>query len=142
MRENGEAMNGEESPSNIFEQAGKNKGVKKDQPPEKVLPKLTREELEKLIQDVYQQHDQFERRLDELYQKSGFSPHTISQYLGNPQNLSEAQRKVLEERRNRLKRELGFKKGKEVKIKPKESDDTTAKRKGKTLGGRKGWISM
>ena len=135
-------MNGEESPTNIFDEAGKKKGVKKDQPPEKVLPKLTREELEKLIQDVYQQHDQCERQLDELYQKSGFSPHTINQFLGNPQNLTDAQRKVLEERRDRLKRELGFKKGKEVKKNSQEDDDTTAKRKGKTLGGRKGWISM
>ena len=135
-------MNGEGSPSNIFDEAGRKKGVKKDQPPEKVLPKLTREELEKLIQDVYQQHDKFERRLDELYQKSGFSPHSINQHLDNPQNLSEAQRKVLEERQDRLKRELGLQKGKEVKKKSQESDDTTAKRKGKTLGGRKGWISM
>ena len=80
-------------------------------------------------------------RLDELYQKSGFSPHIINQFLENPQNLTEAQRRVLEERRNRLQRELSANKRKEVKQKPKEGDET-AKRKGKTLGGRKGWISM
>ena len=132
-------MSGEESPSNIFEEAGKRKGVKKE-PPSINLPKLTREELEKLIQDVYHQHDKFERQLDELYRKSGFSPASINQFLENPQNLTPTQQKVLEERKNRLQKELSRAKHHQAG-KPKEETET-AKRKGKTLGGRKGWISM
>ena len=55
-------MSGGGSPSNIFDEAGKKKGAKKETAPAQPLPKLTREELEKLIKDVYHQHDRFERQ--------------------------------------------------------------------------------
>jgi|GEM_PF-3221396 len=138
-------MNKEGSPSNIFEEAGKpSKGKNEPTPPPPEAPTLSREEINKLIHQIYQQHDLVERKLDELYQKSGFNPHSIDQFLENPQNLTEAQRQAVEQRKAKLDQIVSTDKGKQKGMpeKQKKGDDTSSKRKGKTLGGRKGWISM
>ena len=127
------------TPSNIFDAAG-GKEPAKEAAPE---VEITIEDLNRRIQKIYQYHDEIEKGLDRIYQQSGFDPKQINLFLRNPQNLNEKQKKALEVRQEKLAKELVLKNNKKGQEKKKQKEpEEPNKRKGKTLGGRKGWISM
>lgn len=124
------------TPSNIFDAAG-GKGPKKEEAPQEV----TKEELDRRIKKIYEYHDQIEKGLDQIYQLSGYNPQQIALFLRNPANLNADQRRALEIRQERLAKQIVLKTEKKIKSKAKQAEDAL-KRKGKSLGSRKGWISM
>lgn len=121
---------------NIFEEAGAGKGPKKAAP----LPKTSNEDLQAALKRAHQAHDELQKNLEKLYQKSGLSPKQIEQFLDNPDNLTEKLQKLLKEKRDLLKKMSsgpGWEKLEKAKEEPEDK-----KRKTKTLGKRQRWISM
>lgn len=121
---------------NIFEEAAAGKGPKKAPP----LPKTNNEDLQAALKRAHQAHDELQKNLEKLYQKSGLSPKQIEQFLDNPDNVGEKLQKFLKEKRDVLKKMStgpGWEKAE------KASEETAdKKRKTKTLGKRQRWISM
>jgi hypothetical protein len=92
-------------------------------------------------------HDQIDRKLDELFQKTGWNPRYIKDYLENPNNFSSQEWERVQKERQSLLTHLYKGLGKNVeeiqkieKIKAREK--ASKDRKGKTLGARKNWIPM
>lgn len=144
----------------IFEQAGeeyrkKAKGETPAEPPKPALTparNLTPEEVRKLFEDVYKLSDTVAKKLDEAYKLMGMRHEEIKSFLDNPSNFKDAAewQRIQHARENMLgKVEKSILYGeneppKEAKAnkKKKAEDLADKKRKGKTLGSRKGWISM
>lgn len=110
---------------------------------------MTVKDVERMISSVRQLHDEIDRKLDEIYQKSGWSPKYIQTYLDNPNNFTrEEWERVQQERQNFLN---SLKTEKELAMAPtsktksqreREAAQSTKERRGKTIGARRNWIPM
>lgn len=110
---------------------------------------MTLKDVELMISRVRQLHDEIDRKLDEIYQKSGWSPKYIETFLDNPNNFTrEEWEKVQLERQNFLdslktEKELAMAPAAKTKSqKDRETSQSTKERRGKTIGARRNWIPM
>lgn len=114
------------------------------EPKEKRSIRLGDDELEQRLASVLQKRDEVEEQIDKLYSQMGFSKKTLTDYLSNPQNFSETQWNYLSRYRKEMEDKiwgmLDEKGKKELKTKQEIKKGKAAK--GKTIGGRKNWISM
>lgn len=144
----------------IFDQASddfkkkKDEAVKKEEaPPPKET--ISDEELRKMFENVYKLNDTVTKRLEDAYNAMGVSPKEIKDYLENPSNFPDNEQWLSAQKSrafllNKVEKAIIFE-GKEpsanqkneLEKKKKKKDDSADKtRKGKTLGSRKGWMSM
>ncbi|WP_068467681.1 hypothetical protein [Candidatus Protochlamydia phocaeensis] len=111
---------------------------------------MTLKDVADMLVQVRRMHDELDRKLDEVYQKSGWSPKYIKDYLDNPNNFTAKQWGRLEEQRRALMNTLKTeeekveeaKKAKEPVTPPADSSKMGKERRGKMLGARRNWISM
>ncbi|CUI15714.1 conserved hypothetical protein [Candidatus Protochlamydia naegleriophila] len=110
---------------------------------------MTLKDVERMISNVRQLHDEIDRKLDEIYQKSGWSPKYIETFLDNPNNFTreEWERVQLERQNflNSLKTEKELAMAPATKTKSQQDRETlqsTKERRGKTIGARRNWIPM
>lgn len=141
----------------IFDQAGEQAKKKKEETPTSKEPpqSVSDEELKKLFAQVYKLNDTVSKKLEDAYNLMGTSAKDVTDYLENPANFTDNTQwmNVQKSRANLLKRAekdiiFGGKEPTEKekkatdKGKKKKDDEADKKRKGKTLGSRKGWMSM
>lgn len=116
-------------------------------PPKNMDPnrKLSREELKQQLEIVKKQQIDLQKQLEEIYEKTGWSPQRMIDFLSNPNNFTPAQWEELQKHKKHLDdfiwNQLGAEKKKQAEEKEKEKIQSS--RKGKTLGARKkNWIPM
>ncbi|MBA2368566.1 MAG: hypothetical protein H0V82_06040 [Candidatus Protochlamydia sp.] len=103
-------------------------------------------DVEKMITTVRQMHDEIDRKLDDIFQKSGWSTKQIKMYLDNPNNFSaEEWERIQKERKtllNSIKTDTDLENEKNQSNKPKEPEGPGKERRGKMIGARRNWIPM
>jgi hypothetical protein len=91
-------------------------------------------------------HDEIDKKLDEIFQKTGWSTKQIKMHLDNPNNFtSEEWERVQKERQkllNSLKTEQELKAPEKGELKPEQATKLNKERRSKTIGARRNWISM
>lgn len=136
---------------------------KKVRPPEKAKPKLPeypvapkfegqpppmkREldpEVTRWIEKIKALQTEISEKMDLLIEKQGHTPTSIKRYLSDRQNFTAQEWITIESKRDELEKSLGFALDPQFKKikKVKDTEASTKKRKGKTLGGRKNWLDM
>lgn len=107
---------------------------------------MTVSDVEKMIVRVREMHDEIDRKLDDIFQKSGWSTKQIKMYLDNPNNFShEEWERIQKERKNllnTLKTDSELEKEQSQSSKPKEPEVSGKERRGKMIGARRNWIPM
>lgn len=150
------------SKSNIFDETSKKfrgqRGLKsplsektKQQSTDSLsIDEIRRNEIQDMIKKMKEINSDIDKKLDEIFQKTGWDMRTIKRHLDNPDNYSKGQWERLQEKRktqyNKLWEDLG-KMGispeeKFVQNQKKEEEKIARGRKGKTLGARKNWIPV
>jgi hypothetical protein len=151
---------------NIFEEAGRSKPKPKPTQVKEKVPfghSKKKEELDQLIDNpasiklkdvddivgrLHEMHDDIEKKLDLIYQKTGLTPKYIKDYLANPNNFNTTEwERVQKERQALLGSLMGAIKIDETPEEKadnaqKESDKSNKERRGKMIGTRKNWIPM
>lgn len=160
---------------NIFEEAGRSKPKPKPKPasasPMQSKEKETvpfgtsknKEELDKLIHHptsiklkdvdqvivrVREMHDEIEKKLEAIYQKTGLTPKYVRDYLANPNNFNSFEwDRIQKNRQELLGSLLGSTKVEETqeqkaKSAEKATEKSTKERRGKMVGTRKNWIPI
>lgn len=124
------------NPDNIFEVA-----KKRPLPSSSKVEKL---EIEVMLKEVDQKQQQIKELLSDLYQQSGYTPEGVTNYLNDRSNFTEMTWSLIQQQREQMLSQIppiGGKSAKEA-IKAEERKKGFEKRKGKTLGLRKNWLSM
>jgi hypothetical protein len=107
---------------------------------------MTMSDVEKMIKKVREMHDEIDRKLDDIFQKSGWSTKQIKTYLDNPNNFSpEEWERVQYERKTlikSLKTEGDLEKEESQSNQPKPTEGGSKERRGKMIGARRNWIPM
>lgn len=108
-------------------------------------PQLSKEEIDQLFKKIQEYHDLVEKRLEQAMSLTNMSREQITRYLNNPSNFSPQQWNSIQNLRKNyeslLDRALQLKKNSDVE-KKKQLSKEDKQRKGKTLGGRRKWLSM
>lgn len=101
-------------------------------------------EIKQIFKRIATMQDSLKKKLFVIYKKSGIAPDEIRSYLDNPDNIPPSQWNKIATATEQLEEKVTGLKGKALKKKKKDKEQKklTKKRKGKTLGGRKGWIQM
>lgn len=104
-------------------------------------------DIDQMIAKLRQIHDEIDKKLDAIYQKTGLTPSYIRNYLSNPNNFSPIEWTIIQkDRQTRLSALMGATKVEEMMNKPRLSEQEIEKkardRRGKMVGGRKNWIPM
>lgn len=104
-------------------------------------------EIQTNLNQVRDLHDELNRKLEDIYQKTGWDPHHIKKYLENPNNFSPEQWQLIQSQKKYLLGKVWDKLGKEgVNLQKKmleaEKQKISKDRKGKALGARRQWIPM
>lgn len=100
------------------------------------------EDAKKMFEKLYRLSGELQDKTNKFYEISGYSPKDVETLLGNPKNFSEAQWKEIQKQQSKAEQFFNQVKGvKEVKKSVKKKRQLKS-RSGKTLGARKGWISM
>lgn len=91
--------------------------------------------------------DELNRKLEELYQKAGWDPANIKDYLNNPSNFSQDQWQLIQSQKKQLLNKIWGNIGKEgldlqQKMLEAGQQKTTKSRKSKGGGARRQWIQM
>lgn len=100
--------------------------------------------MDELIEAVKQKREALNRQLDETYRRIGQTRDSVSEYLNNPSNFPETTWKIVQQQREEFTHKvtiLGTKSTtKELRQAKKAHEEK--KRKGKSLGARRNWLSM
>lgn len=101
-------------------------------------------ELKEIFNKMGDYHKELKDQIFNLLEKEGHTPQSLSRFLNNTSNFSEEQKKLIQKQKEELDKTLGIKLNPSLqKIqKDKKTKKATQKRRGKTLGDRKGWIDM
>ncbi|SPJ31566.1 hypothetical protein [Candidatus Protochlamydia amoebophila] len=108
--------------------------------------KMTLSDVENMISKVKILHDEIDRKLDDIFQKSGWTSKQIKTYLDNPNNFTVDEWEKVQRDRQKLMNTL--KTGKDLQAasisnaKTEQNSKLTRERRGKTIGARRNWISM
>jgi hypothetical protein len=113
-------------------------------PPSSDTHPLEVEDLEQRLAVIFEKQAALNQKLAETYRRSGQTRDTVIEYLANPQNFTETTWKVVQRQRQEFVEKiavLGKKSGgQELRKKQKVLEEK--KRKGKTLGARRHWLSL
>ena len=116
--------------------------------------KASPEEIREMFKKVYQLNDSVAKKLDDAYKLLGQSKDDIKNFLDNSNNFSNNEQwqiiqKAREDKLSKVEKEILYlgeeipsKDERKKEKKKKEDSEAEKKRKGKTLGSRKGWLSM
>ena len=104
------------------------------------------EEL-KMIKDMQRKNDELKAELEKIYDQTGWTPHYLDSYLGNPNNLTPEQWKKAEERRLEFMEAVNIplqtkQQGSIFSLSKKSTKTTNSERKSKVRGARKNWLPM
>ncbi|WP_213105461.1 hypothetical protein [Candidatus Protochlamydia amoebophila] len=108
--------------------------------------KMTLSDVENMISKVKILHDEIDRKLDDIFQKSGWTSKQIKTYLDNPNNFTVDEWEKVQRDRQKLMNTL--KTGKDLQaasissVQTEQNSKLTRERRGKTIGARRNWISM
>jgi hypothetical protein len=101
-------------------------------------------EVNKMLQKIYEMDGKIKDQVDKITSQAGISREVLYTFFDNPKNFTASQLKKLEEDKVALEKSLvpimGAKWKQRRQVRKKKV--LGKKMKGKTLGGRKGWISM
>lgn len=104
---------------------------------------MTVTEVMKMIEKYRKMHDQLDRQLDEVYQKSGFTPRQIQDYLANPNNFNEQEWERIQKKRQEFEKSFNVKKeGGLAKPLLNQQFKETKPRRTKNVGVRRNWIEV
>ncbi len=106
--------------------------------------RLTPSELDQLFKRMEKMRQDLEEKLQEIFQKSGKTRQQLENYLNNPNNFTPQQWAIVENGRKRIEEKVSKAIGVQQKglLEKKQRDKAAKGRKGKTLGGRRKWISV
>ena len=110
-------------------------------------------EMLKKIDDMYKLHDKIAANVDEILQKTGWTPKYLESYLSNPNNFNSVQWEALNKERKSLmdsiKTPADLKKDEEERKKRPQTqmntpdDPSLAKeRRKKSMGARRNWMPI
>lgn len=129
--------------SSIFDlsgQSGKKKEKKTAAVPPAVKTKVTDEEVASTFAKIREMSKDLEKQIKETKQKSGIEEQEIRDYIDSLKKDSPKNWEIINEKKEALQRQLmGIS---EEQQEAKKVSSEGRKLKGKTLGGRKGWIDM
>jgi hypothetical protein len=105
------------------------------------------QDVDNVITRMREIHDDIEKKLDVIYQKSGLTPKYIKDYLNNPNNFNPQEWEKIQQDRQALFSSLtGGTRVEEMENKTKttekELDKEAKDRRGKMIGSRKNWIPI
>lgn len=148
----------EEKPFSIFNSSAYAKpkkdssGVKKEEaqpsqtppPSKKIEDSSTKTEIDAMMNKIRQMHDDIERKLDDVYQKTGMDPKKIKTLLDNPNNFNPRQWEAVQEQRKNYASQISPPGVEGAESPSQESTEnlTVKERKSKTIGSRRKWIPM
>lgn len=107
-------------------------------------PAIPASELEVLIESVVQKRNLLTKQIEDVYKRSGHTRDSISDYLNDPTNFSEVTWQIVQDERTQLMNKINKLAGRSESHVGREKKKVTEekKRKGKTLGARRNWLSM
>lgn len=107
-------------------------------------PLSKKDEINEALDKITQMHDELKRKLEETYEKSGWSIQEIQSYLENPSNFDTAEWEMVQQERKYLSEQVWSWVGNDAKLRAKKKEKTKEEqaRKGKMLGARKNWMPM
>jgi len=137
-------------PSNIFDAAANSGKERKNKPasprplPAEKAKSFDDKNVEGMLVNMDKMRREIQRKIEEIYEKSGVSQKELEDYLSNPNNFNQAEWTRVQANRDRFLEKIwqAVGKDKKKKIVLKEKKKQTKKRKGKMLGHRKGWLPM
>lgn len=143
---------GKDEDFNIFDQARKHLGKKKKKKPavpspaevSAEAPPLSNQDPMEMIRKIQKMEEDLKQKMTQVYELSGMTKNELETYIENPQNFSDADWLKAQSLKDNLEEkfyaniDILEKKKQLHKKKLKISKD----RRGKTLGGRKGWLQM
>ena len=148
--------------SNIFDEARKRLGKKKKKKnkvkpvssegksvPEKSTSIIASSpvgdtEVDDMLKRLRYMDENLKKKMERVCELSGMTKREIERYIENPHNFTESQWKKIQQEKDKLEEQLfaaiGIKAKKRILKKKKKK--LARGRRGKTLGGRKGWMQM
>ena len=143
-------------PSNIFDEASKRLRRKTATPkPSETSPPsppassdgkklLNYVEVQEIFARMWRMQQEIQEKIDLIYEKTGMTRSKIESYLSNSNNFNPGVWDSLQKNIESLEQKIWSTVGKDVKKRSvdKKQQKLSKERKGKTLGGRKKWISM
>lgn len=144
-------MDDKEKP-NIFDEASEKLGKKKKKvkgtskkvvPPSNV-PTIGDTEVEDMLKKLRDMDDDLQLRMDKVCELSGMSAKEVKRFIENPDNFPPEEWSRMQRKKEALENKLYAVIGAETKKRQmkKKKKKVQKGRRGKTLGGRKGWIQM
>lgn len=134
--------------SNIFDESSKRtkkkiKGSEKIVPPSN-LPTIDDKDVEEMLKKLRNMDDDLQKRMDNICVLSGMSPKEVKRFIENPDNFSTEDWSRMQEKKEALEKKIYSGIGDESKknVLRKKKKKMQKGRRGRTLGGRKGWIQM
>lgn len=105
---------------------------------------IATKELEEILEKIHKMDDDLEGKMSRVCELSGMTRQEVHRFIENPDNFSQEQWKNAQKNKDILEEKIYSVVGvKAKKLKAKKKKKKLAKkRRGKTLGGRKGWLPM
>lgn len=139
--------------SDVFSEASKKSGKKKKKktPSSSLSPQpeikttgIRTKDLEEILKKIHKMDDDLENKMTRVCELSGMTRQEVQRFIENPDNFSQEQWKNAQKNKNALEEKIYSVVGVELKkLKVKKKKKKSAKkRRGKTLGARKGWLQM
>ncbi|MEX1013383.1 MAG: hypothetical protein WDZ27_06780 [Waddliaceae bacterium] len=101
-------------------------------------------EIKKMLSQMHFLQDDMQKKFESILEKVGKTPQDIENFFANPDNFSDKEWNRLQKHRKELDEKVntvfGESRKKEKVIKKEQKG--VKKRKGKSLGDRKGWMKM
>jgi len=101
---------------------------------------MTVSDVLRMIEKYRKMHDNVERQLDYIYQRTGLSPKQIEDYLSNPNNFTHMEWEKIKREHEAFEHSFKVKKNKETSSPNKI--ENVKERKTKTMGSRRNWIPV
>ncbi|MGA8165541.1 MAG: hypothetical protein WB791_11080 [Waddliaceae bacterium] len=117
---------------------------KKTQPTSSGLAGITTDEPEEMLKRIHKMDDDLENKMTRVCELSGMSRKEVHDFIENPDNFTVQQWKKAQEDKSAIEEKIYAIFGAEQQnIKAeKKKKKISKKRRGKTLGARKGWLQM
>jgi hypothetical protein len=99
----------------------------------------------RMIEKYRKMHDKVERQLDEVYQKTGFTPTQIKDYLSNPNNFNKNEWERIQKKHLEFENSFNIKKDENSLIRSMsthEKKESKPSHRSKNGRGRKNWIEV
>lgn len=101
-------------------------------------------ETEAIFQKIASMEKDLEQKIEKICELSGMTRREVEKYIDDPSNFSKDKWSEVNQRVTEFEEKMYKQFGGQLKKKvlKKKKDQMSKERKGKTLGGRKGWIQM